>query len=137
MSTNFRRVKIAKIHVAQTQLGMDNDTYHLMLQRITGKASCSKMNDAQLNQVLEEMKRLGFVPQKRVDPVAPPKPKADIDAMCRKINALLLDSGRTWDYAHAMAKHMFDRERVQWLEPRQIHKLVAALQVDANRRKKQ
>ena len=61
----------------------------------------------------------------------------DIEAMCRKINALLLDSGRTWDYAHAMAKHMFDRERVQWLEPRQIHKLVAALQVDANRRKKQ
>jgi len=33
-----------------------------------------------------------------------------------------------------MAKRMFDVTRVEWLRDDQLHKLVSALQVDANRK---
>ena len=135
--TGFRKSKIAKVHIAKAQLNMDDEVYRALLIRVAGKDSCSKMNERELDTVLSELRRLGFVETRRkTDAAAPPKPKADIEAMCRKINALLLNSGRTWEYAHSLAERMFNIKRVQWLNPRQIHKLVAALQIDANRRDK-
>ncbi len=48
--------------------------------------------------------------------------------MMRKIEALLLDNGWTWNYAHGTAKKMFKVDRVEWLSDGNMHKLVAALQ---------
>ncbi|HHF7476546.1 TPA: phage protein GemA/Gp16 family protein [Neisseria meningitidis] len=47
-----------------------------------------------------------------------------------------LDDGWTWNYAHGTAKKMFKVDRVEWLSDGNMHKLVAALQIAANRRKK-
>ena len=91
--SNFRGQKIAKIHVAQTQLNMDDDTYRLMLQRVTGKTSCTKLNDRQLDQVIAEMRRLGFIPKKSSN-LAPIKPAKNDAPMLSKITALLADAGR-------------------------------------------
>lgn len=52
---------IAKIHIAQGQLDLDDPTYRDLLVRVTGKSSCRDMNDGQLRAVLAEMGRLGFV----------------------------------------------------------------------------
>ncbi len=133
MNTNFRRAKVAKIHIAQNELGMADEVYRALLMRMTNKNSCSKMTDKELELVLAEMVRLGFV-VKKSDPTAPPAPRADIAPMVGKVEALLASRQLPWQYAHAMAERMFNVKRVQWLEPRQIHKLIAALQVDANRR---
>ncbi|WP_434777669.1 gp16 family protein [Neisseria sp. Ec49-e6-T10] len=133
MSTNFIRAKIAKIHIAKQQLCMVDDDYRALLIRITGKRSSTQLSDTQLNDVLRELERLGFQPKKR-DITAPPNPKTDIAPMIAKIEALLAHSNLPWTYAHAMAERMFNIKRVQWLNPRQIHKLVAALQMSANRK---
>ena len=59
----------------------------------------------------------------------------DVDKgrLLKKIEALLAEAGRPWKYAHGMARRMFTIERVQWCEPFQLHKIVAALIYDAKR----
>ncbi len=65
MSANFKRVKIAKIKIAQQQLNMADEDYRALLVRATGKNSSTTLSDEQLNMVLREMERLGFKPSKR------------------------------------------------------------------------
>jgi phage gp16-like protein len=40
---------------------------------------------------------------------------------------MLAESGKSWNYAHGIAKRMFKVHRVEWLRADQLHKLVAAL----------
>lgn len=133
MQQNSNGLK-AKIHVAKTQLGLDDDTYRALLRRETGKDSCAAMNLRELEKVLSAMVRQGFQPT-RPNPGRRPSPRGSADAMIRKVEALLLDNGLTWAYAHGMAKRMFGVDQVHWLPDAKLHKLVAALQIYANRRK--
>ena len=130
---NFRNEKIAKIKIAQKQLQMDDTSYRALLLRITEKSSCTKCSDKQLDQVLAEMRRLGFVPatKHRADK---PNARPEIQGMINKVEALLASKKLPWVYAHAMAKKMFGKDQVQWLEANELHKLIAALQIAANRR---
>lgn len=51
---------LAAIHVAKKQLGLDDDTYRDVLERVTGKRSAKFLTVAEGGRVLEEMRRLGF-----------------------------------------------------------------------------
>lgn len=51
---------IQLIHIAKSQLAIDDETYRASLKSITGQPSCSKMSIAELSQVLEFMKSKGF-----------------------------------------------------------------------------
>ena len=61
---NRRRGMIAKIKVAQKQLGMDDDVYRDVLATATGLRSCKDMEIWQLERVLQKMERLGFAPMR-------------------------------------------------------------------------
>ncbi|KMK68564.1 regulatory protein GemA [Puniceibacterium sp. IMCC21224] len=50
----------AIINIAKAQLGLDEDDYRAMLERVTGKASLRLMSDGQKGKVLAELKRMGF-----------------------------------------------------------------------------
>lgn len=130
-----RRAMIAKIKIAQKQLDMEDDAYRALLVRVTGKDSCAKMSERELETVLSEMRAKGFVP---VSAKHGQKPAAreSAKALMGKIEALLADGGLHWNYAHAMAKRMFKVDRVQWLSDEHLHKLAAALQIAANRKQK-
>lgn len=127
-----RRALIAKIKIAQKQLDLDDDTYRAMLMRVAGANSCTKMDMRQLEAVLAELVAKGFAPTKKH---TAPKRRSSADAMMGKIGALLADGKKPWAYAHAMAKRMFGVDRVEWLTDEHMHKLVAALQIAANRQK--
>lgn len=130
-----RNAMIAKIKIAQKQLDMADDAYRAMLERVAGTNSCAKMTEAELERVLAEMRRMGFTATSKNHGQRPER-RESADAMMRKIEALLADGGLHWNYAHAMAKRMFKVDRVQWLSDGNLHKLVAALQIAANRKKK-
>ena len=51
---------LAKIHIAKKQLGLDDDDYRAVLQRVTGKTSSKDMSNGERGAVLDELKRLGF-----------------------------------------------------------------------------
>jgi phage gp16-like protein len=125
------RANLAKIHIARKQLGMDEDTYRAMLQSVGGVQSSKDLDDAGAVKVLAHLQRSGFKPVKRVGSV--PRVAMSNQALMSKIEALLADGGKPWAYAHAMAKRMFGIEKLEWCNHDQLRRIVAALQISANR----
>ena len=139
-TANQQRIsQLRRIHVAKKQLDLDDDVYRSLLMRVGGNASSANMTHAQRNAVIAALVSMGFKEADRKERRMnfPGRPKTcDLVPMLRKVEALLTDSKRPWSYAHAMSKQMFKVARVEWLRHDQLHSLVSALQVDANRRGK-
>lgn len=51
---------IRLIHIAKSQLKLDDETYRTKLEALTGKSSCSDMTIAMLNDVYQSFKDAGF-----------------------------------------------------------------------------
>lgn len=56
---------LAKIHIAKKQLGLDDDTYRDLLERVTGKRSAKGLTHTQINNAIAEFERLGWKPTSR------------------------------------------------------------------------
>lgn len=129
----MRRALISRIKIAQKELGLDDATYRAVLERVTGKRSCADMDVAELESVVADMRSHGFKP--KGNPHGKPHlRRTSSAAMLDKVEALLTVSGKHWNYAHAMARRMFGKDKVEYLDDTQLHKLVAALQIAANRK---
>lgn len=137
-----RRRQLAAIHASKHKLGLDDDTYRDLLERIGGKRSAAEMDAMTRNKVLRELRRLaGDTANHARDavpaPNAPRHARESAAPMLAKIGAMLADADRGWNYAHGMAKRMFGVQRVEWLPADQMRKLVAALEYDRRRRNKE
>lgn len=60
MTFDKKKKQIQLIHIAKSQLGLDDDLYRDVLERTTGKTSTKQMTIAQLEAVLDRFKQLGF-----------------------------------------------------------------------------
>lgn len=140
-----RRQRLARIHMGKKALNLGDREYRALLMRVTadehgigGIDSSANMTDTQHLAVLREMARLGFRAESasaRQRKRWPGEPKdCKTRPMLGKVRALLADGKKSWGYAHALAKRMFNVEKVEWLNDHDLHKLVAALQADANRK---
>lgn len=131
---NLHAVHMAKIHVAKTQLGMDDESYRALLARVAGVQSAKELSGRQVGRVLAEFQRLGWtpVPAKKAGRKSP-NVTAARKSLMGKIKAQLTEAERPWSYADAMALRMFKVERVEWCDAGQLHRLVAALVYDAKR----
>lgn len=56
---------LAAIHVAKKQLGLDEDDYRALLERLTGKRSARELSSIEAAAVLDEFRRLGVSPVTR------------------------------------------------------------------------
>lgn len=128
MKPDRRKGLIAKIHVAKTQLGLDDETYRALLKRTGGRASCADMDVLALQSVMAEMVRLGFVPSRK-HLGAKPLHSSGNRAMMGKLSALLASSGKSWAYADGMARRMFGKDKVSLLTGDELHRLIAALNI--------
>lgn len=126
---------LAKIHIAKSQLGMDDDTYRLVLRTHGGVDSAKELSLVGAAKVLAHMERCGFkVKTGGKDIGKRPKPAKGRAALVRKVEAQLADAGRPWSYVDGMAKRMFKVDKFDWLDAEQIGKIIAALSYDAKRR---
>ena len=80
------RALLAKVHIAKKDLGLTDENYRAILVRITGKASSADCSERQLEQLLAEFRRLGWIPKKGANPISD-KP------FVRKIYALWKEAG--------------------------------------------
>jgi len=128
----IRRSDLAIIHIAKKQLGLDDETYRAMLLQHGGVNSSKDLSATGAERVIKHLKASGFKAEPKYG--KRPKHRPGCGAMMDKVEALLADRKLPWSYAQVMAKHMFNVEKLEWLEPEDLHKLVAALQIDANRR---
>jgi len=58
-----RNTELAQIHIAKKQLGLDEETYRLMLHNITGKNSTKEMTINERYKVLAHLHKVGFKPK--------------------------------------------------------------------------
>ena len=56
----MRRALIAKIKIAQKELGLDDATYRAVLERVTGKRSCTECSIPELERVVEDLRQHGL-----------------------------------------------------------------------------
>lgn len=57
------RALLAKVHIAKKELALADESYRAILERVTGRASSRDCTERQLEQLLAEFKRLGWVPK--------------------------------------------------------------------------
>lgn len=132
--TDTRQKMLAKIHLAKKELDLDDDVYRDLLENATGLRSCSKMTMAQLETVLNTLKRKGFQDNWGVGKM--PLHLAEHRPMMNKIALLLKKVGKTWAYADGMSKKMFEKDKLSLLNGEELHKLLSALQIYTNRQNK-
>lgn len=122
---------LAKIHIAKKDLGLDDETYRALLQRVAGVQSARDLDAKGCSTVLAEFYRSGWRPK-------PPRSKQGAtlanDPQSRKIRALwltLFDAGVVRDASEQAlgryCKRQTGVERLHWLSAGQARKLIEAL----------
>lgn len=131
-----RRAALGKIHLAKKMLGMDDDTYRAMLLTIGGVKSAKDLSNDGLNKVISHLEKSGakFTNAKKYGR----RPsnmgsKSDRSAQLGKIEALLAEAARPWEYAIALAKRMYQKEALEFCDQAQLQGVIAALVRDAQR----
>lgn len=132
--SNYRKALIGKIHIAKKQLCLDEDTYRDVLRLATsGLTSCKDMNITELERVLYAMEKKGFKPIKK-DHGRKPKKADHNQPTIDKIEAILAENKLHWNYAHGIAKKMFNKEALEFCTPEQLKKVLQALVIYQNRK---
>lgn len=138
-ASDRRRRELAAIHViASKRLRLDREAYVALLERVGGVRSSADLDGPGRARVLDELRRLTGAGQQKMRnamqlPDAPQNVRDEVAAMVSKVGAILAHRGKGWNYAHGTAKRMFKVQRVEWLRPDQLHRLVAALSYDQRR----
>jgi phage gp16-like protein len=125
---------LAKVHVAKKQLALDDDTYRTMLRSVAGVDSAKDLTRETADRLLAHMERCGFQPKKTLN--RRPRVAASRAAQISKIEALLADAGRPWEYVIGMVKRICKVDAIEFCDGEMLGKLIAALQVDAKRRER-
>ncbi|TAM72342.1 regulatory protein GemA [bacterium] len=138
-----RSKSIAAIHVARQQLGMDEDAYRDMLERVSASCgdavrSAAQLTDRQRQAVLDELRRKGAQIKGRPGQY-PGKPhnfnSSAMPEMITKIEAQLADMKLSWAYADAIAKRQCGVAKVAWVrKEEQLKGIIAALDVEQSKR---
>lgn len=117
-----RKSLMAKLHIAKKDLGLDDDTYRAMLESLTGKRSAADCTDRQLVMLVAALRKRGWVDSR---PKAP-KVRPEFGEILGKLNALRLDTKKSWAYVQSIAERMYG-VRISWLDGDQLRGLVTAM----------
>lgn len=141
-----RRNDLAEIHIAAKKLGMDTSDknpeteYRQMLWTHGRVRSSGDLDHRGRAAVVAHLRTLmvsrGLAKPGQTYPGKPAKPAPSKAAQISKVEALLADSNRGWDYANSMVKRMFKLDAVEFCTSADLQKLIAALVYDQKRQAK-
>lgn len=123
-----KAARIKAIHAACRNAGIDNAERQRLQLQITGKASLTDMDYAEVNRVLDHLNRAaGYTEYDG-------KPKnVDADPQLQKIEALLADMKLPWAYIHrskfgpTMVKRLTGKDRIEWADAAGKQAVITAL----------
>lgn len=115
--------KLAMIHIAKKQLGMNDDDYRSFLRQYN-VSSAKELTPTKLDRALDDLAKLGFEAKKPKR--AGTSPAIKNTPLLSKINALLADMKLPWNYANAIARQMYRQDLVNCHEA-ELHSIVVAL----------
>lgn len=130
-SVKINKSQIALLHVAKSQVGLDEEEYRDLLGRY-GVTSSKDLRPAQLEELIAHLKACGFQMRSSVPGALEiEKQPRDKRPNLRKIWALLKKQGLPWSYADGVAWRMFQLTKAAWCSREQLHKIVIALEYRA------
>ena len=135
MLTPNAKKQVGIIKAAQQYLKMDDETYRRVLVRLTGKDSATKLMPDELGTVRDYFHAQGYPRRSPKKYGRKPNVPVSKKSVLNKIEALLADAGRPWEYAESMAERMFNRQKIDWLDHGELTKLMQALTIDQKRRR--
>jgi phage gp16-like protein len=128
-----RKGLLAKIHIAKSQLGINDDEYRDLLESLTNLRSCADMSISQMEAVIQSMIRLGFKPKSVRDHSPPTSHKAN-PTQVDKIRAMWIDLGRrgivrtpTESALRKFIKRIAKVDSIEWLSPDESSTVITAL----------
>lgn len=135
---------LAKVQIARKELGLDDDTYRAVLERLTGQRTAKGLDDRRLGLVLEEFKAKGWKPKvvagaKTASPPKSGRRPAD-HPVARKARALwislhqlgVVENGSE-QALEAFAKRQLAVDALQWADQAQAEPLIKGLKAMAER----
>lgn len=133
---SMRNRELARIHIAKSQLAMDDDVYRATVRAVSNQRtdSARDLDYAEREKLLEHFRRLGW--KDGGGRLRRKHAARDKQAMIDKVSAMLSQSMRPWAYADGVAKRMFGVQKVDWLDHEQLRRLVTALEYDRRRRER-
>jgi phage gp16-like protein len=120
----MRRRRLKAIHVGRRQLGLDEDAWRGLLERVTGQRSAAGLDLDQLADVIEELRRHGFTARRRELPSAQQRKIAAIWADLHAGGAVKDGSPKALD---AFVKRQTGIDSLRWLPPEGCNKVIEAL----------
>jgi phage gp16-like protein len=127
------RPALAKLAIARKELGLDEQTYRAILERLTGHRSATLCSDGQLGLVLDELKAKGWKPQARKPRLVDPPAVRKARALWISLHQLGVVRDRSDAAMAAFGKRQLRAERLEWNDMGQMFKLVEALKAMATR----
>lgn len=133
---SIRNREIAKIKIAQQQLGWDDAFYRDKLMELAGVRSAKDLDFSGRAKVLKHMEKCGWKPTSvnkfaSTDKYAPTSVRPECIALMSKVGALLADMKLPWKYAAAIGKRQTlaagGIARLEWLDAEQLRAVVVAL----------
>lgn len=129
--SNFSPVarEVQYIHIAKSQLGMDEVTYRAMLRQVGGVDSSLALSAAGRAKVLAHLKSCGAIIGGKRPGQTHKTLAVDKQRIERKLGAQLRVLGKDWAYCYAVAKRIFPEVlRFEWLSVEQLGKVSGALE---------
>lgn len=124
-----RKSLLYQIHEGKKFLALKDYEYEALVEGVTGETSCGKVRDtALLADVVAAMKKRGWPglsPMRSKLGEAPAWARECRD-MGGKIKAILLDTEKTWNYAHGIAEKMYGK-RLDALSASECNAVLTAL----------
>ncbi|MDP8171527.1 regulatory protein GemA [Pasteurella skyensis] len=130
MYAQTRKQLIQKIHIAKSQLKLDDDAYRSLLRNATNKTSCTQMSDKELMIVLQRMQQNGFKVQRKKNVGKRPtvgSQEKQRELYLKKLEAMILDNNLTWEYVQAICRKSVKVTFVQWCKADDLRKIVQIL----------
>ncbi|MDO8940872.1 MAG: regulatory protein GemA [Methylicorpusculum sp.] len=136
MTNSTRQAELAKIHIAKKQLDLDDDTYRQILKEQGGAESSSKLTALGRAKVLDYFRQKGFSAKAKPQHGRAPNnlgSQSDRAAKLGKIQALLAEANRPFEYAQALAKRMYKKDALEFCSHAELTGIITALVKNAKK----
>lgn len=125
-----RRALLAAVHCARRDLGLDEETYRAVLERVTGSSSASRLTDGELARVLDTFREQGWKSprsdERRAKASGSPHVRK-LWAIWTEMCAARIPREPTRAALRAFVERMTDVSDPEWLTPTQTNVVVEAL----------
>jgi len=128
-----RNAAIGKIHIAKSQLGLDDETYRAILLTIGNVKSSKDLTPEGINKVIKHFENKGVVFTKKKGTGQKPNNLSNVPQL-QKVEALLADMKLPWDYLTSkgqgnvsMLQRLTGKQRLEFCDQKGLTSVITAL----------